>query len=106
MAAKKSAAKVPYHAIQPSRRVIQLDQSQYQLYLNGQIQIYSPDAMLLDTIGEQVKSRQEDEDRTRLTDQLSLLECLVVTSTGELQLTDRALAGLSDLLRQAQNEIG
>jgi hypothetical protein len=100
--ASKKSAQVPFHAIQPSRRVIQLDQSQYELYLKGQIQIYSPDALLLATIGIPVTERQQAEQRTQLVDNLSLLECLVVNTNGQLELTDRATAALAGLLRDAQ----
>jgi hypothetical protein len=101
--ASKKSAKVPNYPLQPSRRVIQLDQSQYQLYLNGKIEIYSPDALLLETIGASVNEWKASEERTRLVDHLSLVECLVVNTNGQLELTDRATAALADLLRSAQN---
>lgn len=103
--ASKKSAQVPFHAIQPSRRVIQLDHSQYELFLKGQIQIYSPDALLLATIGVPVTERKEAEQRTQLVDRLSLVECLVVNTNGQLELTDRATAALAELLRDAQDQI-
>jgi hypothetical protein len=93
------------YPIQTGRRAIQLDQSQYQLYLKGEIQIYSPDAVLLETIGENKNIQQLAEHYEQMVDQISLVEALVVTSTGELQLSDRALVGLSTLLAQTRNFI-
>ncbi|UUA73098.1 hypothetical protein [Cellvibrio sp. QJXJ] len=99
--AKKSAKSVSDIPLQKSRRVIQLDQSQYALYLSGQLDIYSPDAMRLESIGHFPQS----ENRTRFVDQLSLVEALVVNCNGQLELSERAIASLADLLNQSQKMI-
>jgi len=96
---EKSAKSVRNIPLQKSRRVIQLDQSQYALYMSGQLDIYSPDAMRLTSIGHV----PEQDNRACFAGQLSLVETLVVTSTGELQLSETALAGLADMLNRAQN---
>lgn len=93
------------HPIQTSRRAIQLDQSQYQQYLKGRIDIYGPDSVLLESIGEQKNIQQQAEHYDKMVDQISLVEALVISSTGELQLSDRALAGLSTLLAQTRDFI-
>ena len=97
----KSAKKPADIPLQKSRRVIQLDQSQYALYLSGQLDIYSPDAMLLESVGH----FPDQEHRTRFVDQLSLVEALVVNCNGQLELTDRAIASLADMLNESQKLI-
>lgn len=97
----KSAKKPADIPLQKSRRVIQLDQSQYALYLSGQIDIYSPDAIRLESIGH----FPAQERRTSFVDQLSLVEALVVNCNGQLELSDRAIASLADLLNQSQKLI-
>jgi hypothetical protein len=100
-ASKKSSKSVSNIPLQKNRRVIQLDQSQYALYLSGQIDIYSPDAIRLESIGHFPQA----ENRTRVVDQLSLVEALVVNCNGQLELSDRAIASLADLLNQSQKMI-
>jgi len=91
--------------IQTSRRAIQLDQSQYQQYLKGRIDIYGPDSVLLESIGEQKNQIQLQEHSDNVYNQLSLVESLIVTSSGELQLTDRAIEGLASLLANSRDLI-
>jgi tRNA splicing endonuclease len=93
------------HPVQTSRRAIQLDQSQYQQYLKGRIDIYGPDSMLLESIGEQKNLFAQQEHSEAVYNQLSLVESLIVTSSGELQLTDRAIEGLATLLSQSRDLI-
>lgn len=97
----KTARKTTSIPLQKSRRVIQLDHSQYALYLEGKIDIYSPDAMLLDSIGH----FPAQEHRTRFVDQLSLVEALVVNCNGQLELSDRAIASLAEMLNESQKLI-
>lgn len=100
-----TAKKTTSIPLQKTRRVIQLDQSQYQLYLKGQLDIYSPDALLLESIGEPLNKTEAEVDQYRLRDQLSLVEALVVTSSGQLELSERALAGLADMLYRANQAL-
>lgn len=99
--AKKSAKSVANIPLQKSRRVIQLDQSQYALYLSGQIDIYSPDGLRLNSVGH----LPAQEHRTRFVDQLSLVEALVVNCNGQLELSDRAIASLAEMLNESQKLI-
>ncbi len=91
------------HPIQTCRRSIQLDQSQYQQYLKGRIDIYGPDSVLLESIGEQKNQIELQEHSDNVYNQLSLVESLIVTSSGELQLTDRAIEGLASLLANSRD---
>lgn len=93
------------HPIQTCRRAIQLDQSQYQQYLKGRIDIYGPDSVLLESIGEQKNKTQLQEHSENIFNQLSLVEAIMVTSTGELQLSPRAIEGMATLLSQSRDLI-
>jgi hypothetical protein len=97
----KSARKTASLPLQQTRRVIQLDQSQFALYQSGQIDIYAPDGTRLESIGH----FPAEENRTRFVDQLSLVEALVVNCNGQLELSDRAIASLADLLNKSQKMI-
>jgi hypothetical protein len=103
--AKKSAKKVSDIPLQKSRRVIQLDQSQYALYQSGQLDIYSPDALLLESIGEALNTAEAEVHRYKLRDQLSLVEALVINSSGQLELSESATAGLAQLLFESQQQL-
>jgi hypothetical protein len=100
--AKKSAQLSPQH----TRRVIQLDQSQYALYQSGHIEIHAPDDSLLETVGERIAAAEAEVHRSKLHDQLSLVSALVINTNGHLELTDHAAAGLADLLFEAQQQLG
>lgn len=84
-----------------SRRIVTLDTSQYALYQSGQLDICAPDGTRLESIGHFPACDQ----RTRFVDQLSLVEALVVNCRGELELSDRAIASLADMLHQSQQMI-
>lgn len=84
-----------------SRRIVTLDPSQYALYQSGQLDICAPDGTRLESIGYFPACDQ----RTRFVDQLSLVEALVVNCRGELELSDRAIASLADMLHQSQKMI-
>lgn len=89
-----------------SRRVIQLDQSQFALYQSGSIEIHAPDGSLLETVGERIAAAEAEVHRSKLHDQLSLVGALVINTNGHLELTDHAAAGLADLLFQSQQLLG
>jgi hypothetical protein len=103
--AKKSAKKVSDIPLQKSRRVIQLDQSQYALYQSGQLDIYAPDSTPLKSIGARLDADELEVERYKLHDQISLVESLVVTSNGQLELSERAIAGLAQMLSDAKDLI-
>lgn len=84
-----------------SRRIVTLDPSQYALYQSGQLDICAPDGTRLESIGHLPAVNQ----RTRFVDQLSLVEALVVNCNGSLELSDRAIASLADMLNQSQHMI-
>jgi hypothetical protein len=84
-----------------SRRIVTLDPSQYALYQSGQIDICAPDGTRLESIGHFPACEQ----RTRFVDQLSLVEALVVNCSGQLELSDRAIASLAEMLNQSQKMI-
>lgn len=84
-----------------SRRIVTLDPSQYALYQSGQLDICAPDGTRLESIGHFPACEQ----RTRFVDQLSLVEALVVNCSGQLELSDRAIASLADMLNQSQKMI-
>ncbi len=88
------------------RRIVKLSPSQFAMYQRGEIEIHSPSGELLSTIGEPLNRVIADIECTRLTDQLSLVESLMLNANGELQLSEHAIAGLADLLGQAKGFIG
>lgn len=101
----KSARKPASLPLEKSRRVIQLDASQYHLYRHGRLDILSPTGELLDYVGDHKKLIEAQENSEKLYNQLSLVEDIMVSSTGELQLSQRAIEGLASLLAQSREHI-
>jgi hypothetical protein len=88
-----------------ARRTVTLDESQYQLYRNGHIDIVSPSGELLDRVGDQPKLFVTQEHNDNMYNQLSLVEALLVNSTGQLELSPRAIEGMATLLAQSREFI-
>jgi hypothetical protein len=84
-----------------SRRIVTLDPSQFALYQTGNIELHSPTGELLDTVGTLAARDEAEVSLTRLQDQLHLVECLLCNGSYPLELSERAGAGLVDLLHQA-----
>jgi hypothetical protein len=101
----KPARKTASLPLQKSRRVIQLDQSQFALYRTGRLDILSPTGELLDYVGDHKKLIAAQENNEKLYNQLSLVEDIMVSSTGELHLSPRAIEGLASLMAQSREFI-
>lgn len=84
-----------------SRRVITLDPAQYAVYQKGHLDIVSPEGDLLTGIGVAIDRRVVELTREEGTNILYLLEGLVVNAHGGLELSERAVAGLADMLQRA-----
>jgi hypothetical protein len=85
-----------------ARRIVTLDESQYQLYQRGQIEIQAPNGEFLKAIGTTMDQAETEVDLYRLQDQLHLVEALLFNTQGQLELNERAVAGLVQVLSDAR----
>lgn len=85
-----------------SRRVIQLDASQYALYQSGQIEIQSPSGEQLALLGTEIDRIQGQVECEKLRNQLALIESLMVNTHGFVELHETAVVGLAEAISQAQ----
>lgn len=100
---KTSATKKP--SAQNFRRVIQLDASQMAIYKTGTIEILNPDGEQIDCIGKTTKQLNDDQIIEDTANNLRLIEDLLLCSSGEVQLSERAIVGLANSLSQVQRII-
>lgn len=109
---KKTSAKKssPFHPC----RLITLDESQYEIYLSGKIDICSPDGELIDGIGKlisdkvtEIRKKAAEEKREFAIDNLRLIEDLI-RSCGDrpIELSNYGAIGMANALMHAQEMIG
>jgi hypothetical protein len=100
---RKHSTVIPSEKI---RRVIKLDASQLAIYNNGTIDILDPDGEPIDCIGTRVTELNQAEKREQFSNQLRLIEELLLNSRDGIQLSEFAVAGLANTLSQAEVMIG
>ena len=83
------------------RRILKLSPSQFELYQHGEVDIVSPSGDTLCTVGVGVDRARTEVETMRLHDTVCLVESLVRQNNGQLELSDYALAGLSEMLSQS-----
>jgi hypothetical protein len=88
------------------RHAIFLTDEQFKTYQKSQMHIYSPQGEYLCSAGSFRTSMLNEQERAREGNQLALLECLILTSGGDLQLSEHAVVGLADTLSRARGFIG
>jgi hypothetical protein len=88
------------------RRVIKLDASQFAIYNTGTIDILNPDGEPIDCIGNTVTLLNSNEAREKFTNNLCLIQELLLSSIDGIQLSEHAVAGLVDTLSRAERMIG
>lgn len=87
------------------RRVIKLDASQFAIYKTGTIDILNPDGEPIDCIGNTVTLLNSTEAREKFTNNLCLIQELLLSSIDGIQLSEHAVAGLADTLSRAERMI-
>lgn len=85
-----------------ARRILVLDPSQFALYQTGDIDVQSPSGEHLNTIGHWQNKAEVEVSLYRLQDQMHLVECLLRNGKYPLELSERAGAGLVEMLDRAQ----
>lgn len=102
---KKTSAKKS-SAFHPSR-LITLDESQYQIYLSGKIDICNPDGEVIDGIGSLISEKAAEQKREFAIENLRLIEDLI-RSCGDrpIELSNYGTIGLANALMHAQEMIG
>jgi hypothetical protein len=100
---RKNSAVIPSEKI---RRVIKLDASQLAIYNNGTIDILNPDGEPIDCIGNTVTLLNSNEAREKFTNNLCLIQELLLSSIDGIQLSEHAVAGLAETLSRAERMIG
>lgn len=101
-AARKNSPATPETKL---RSVIKLDASQFAIYNTGTIDILNPDGDPIDVIGTETKLLNEIDSHDKVTNNLRLIEELLLGKTDGAQLSVYTIAGLSYALSQAQKII-
>lgn len=82
--------------------VVTLDPPQYDLYKAGCIEIHAPDGNYLESIGQHIQNDEINFRDKKMLNQIYLIESLLINTTGTIQLPEKALAGLIDLMNEVQ----
>ncbi len=101
-AARKNSPATPETKL---RREIRLDASQFAIYKTGTIDILNPDGEPIDCIGNTVTLLNSNEAREKFTNNLCLIQELLLSSIDGIQLSEHAVAGLAETLSQAERMI-
>lgn len=87
------------------RREIKLDASQFAIYKTGTIDILNPDGEPIDCIGNTVIELNTTDEREDFSNQLRLVEELLLCSRGGVELSEHAIAGLAITISKMQRLI-